>query len=343
MKKLGNVLYVTTPQTYLALDGETVVIRKEEEELRRIPLHNLEGIVAFGYTGASPKLMGACAQRNIALSFLTPNGKFLARIVGPEYGNVILRKTQYRLSDDEKASTEIAKRFIIGKIYNCRWVLERAIRDHAMRLDLDKLKTASQFMAESIRQAEKADGLAQLRGFEGEAATRYFYVFDDLILQQKDSFQFTGRNRRPPLDRVNALLSFFYTLLAHDTASALSAVGLDPYVGFLHRDRPGRQSLALDLMEELRPVMADRFVISLINKREIKPDDFIQKENGAVFMKEEARKSILTKWQTRKQEMITHPYLNEKIPWGLAPHAQALLLTRFLRGDLDDYPPFLWK
>lgn len=343
MKKLGNTLFVTTPETYLALDGENIVIRKDSVELKRVPLHNLEGIVAFGYTGASPALMGACAKRNIALSFLTPHGRFLARITGEEYGNVLLRKTQYRLSDSIVASTEIGSHFIIGKLYNARWVLERAMRDHALRLDIEKMKRVVQFLKTSIEQIQQAGNLDELRGYEGDAATRYFSVFDDLILQQKESFYFHGRNRRPPLDNVNALLSFVYTLLTHDTAAALQAVGLDPYVGFVHRDHPGRVSLALDLMEELRPVMADRFVLSLINKKEVKPSDFVQKENGAVLMEDDVRRTILTKWQSRKQETISHPYLNEKIQWGLVPYVQAMLLARYLRGDLDAYPPFLWK
>ncbi|KUO72933.1 MAG: type I-C CRISPR-associated endonuclease Cas1 [Desulfosporosinus sp. BRH_c37] len=343
MRKLLNTLYVTSPNTYLSLDGENIVILKDEAEILRIPLHNLEGIVAFGYTGASPALMGACAKRNIALSFMKQSGKFLGRVVGEVKGNVTLRKTQYRLSDDVVESNKIAKSFITGKIYNARWVVERATRDYAARLDVDKLKGVCKTLVNSLKLVESSQDLEQLRGFEGEAAAQYFRVFDDLILQQKEHFYFRSRNKRPPLDNVNAMLSFVYTLLAHDVAAALETVGLDPYVGFLHRDRPGRVSLALDMMEELRAVYADRFVISLINKREINADGFTQKENGAVNMDDETRKDILKAWQSKKQEIITHPFLQEKLEWGLVPYAQAMLLARFIRGDLDGYPTFMWK
>lgn len=343
MRKLLNTLYVTSPDTYLSLDGENIVIIKENIEATRIPLHNLESIVTFGYTGASPALMGACARRNIALSFMKPNGRFLARVVGEIRGNVTLRKSQYRISDNVNESTKIAKNFIIGKIYNTRWVVERAIRDYAIRLDAEKLKRVSNFLVNSLKLVEQSEDLEQLRGFEGEAASQYFSIFDDLILQQKEFFKFSSRNKRPPLDNVNAMLSFVYTLLAHDAASALETVGLDPYVGFLHRDRPGRISLALDIMEELRAVYADRFVISLINKREVNEKGFTQKENGAVVMDDDTRKILLKAWQSRKQEVITHPFLQEKLEWGLVPYAQAMLLARFIRGDLDGYPPFMWK
>lgn len=343
MRKLLNTLYVTSPNTYLSLDGENIVILKDETEVSRIPLHNLEGIIAFGYTGASPALMGACAERNIALSFMKQSGKFLARVVGEIKGNVTLRKAQYRLSDNEEESNKIAKNFILGKIYNARWVIERATRDYSLRLDVDKLKVVSKSLANSLRTVERCENLEQLRGIEGEAASQYFSIFDDLILQQKESFYFNCRNKRPPLDNVNAMLSFVYTLLAHDIAAALETVGLDPYVGFLHRDRPGRVSLALDMMEELRSVYADRFVISLINKREVSASGFAKKENGAVVMDDETRKIILKSWQSKKQEPITHPFLGEKIEWGLVPYAQAMLLARFIRGDLDGYPTFMWK
>ena len=343
MRILRNILYVLTPGAYLALDGENVVLLKEGEELRRVPLHNLEGIVAFGYTGASPALMGACASRGVALSFLTMHGRFLARVVGEEQGNVVLRKTQYRVSDDPAASLAYARNMLIGKVYNSRQVVERALRDYALRLDREKLRRISGFLAESLKRLKDAAGLDELQGMEGEAAARYFAAADDLILQQKEAFTFQGRSRRPPLDNCNALLSFVYTLLAHDTAAALSSVGLDPYVGFLHRDRPGRRSLALDLMEEMRPVLADRFVLTMINNRQIGPEGFTKRENGAVMMDEDTRRTILTAWQKRKQDIITHPFLKEKMEWGLIPYAQALLLARTLRGDLDAYPPFLWK
>jgi CRISPR-associated protein Cas1 len=343
MRKLLNTLYVTSPNTYLSLDGENIVILKEQIEISRFPLHNLEGIIAFGYTGASPALMGACAKHNIALTFMKQSGRFLARVVGEVRGNVTLRKTQYRISDSQEESNKIARNFIMGKIYNARWVIERATRDYAARLDVDKLKGVSKSLANSLKLIEESYDLEQLRGYEGEAASQYFSVFDDLILQQKESFYFHCRNKRPPLDNVNAMLSFVYTLLAHDVAAALETVGLDPYVGFLHRDRPGRVSLALDMMEELRSVYADRFVISLINKREVNSTGFTQKENGAVIMDDDTRKTILSTWQSKKQEIITHPFLQEKLQWGLVPYVQAMLLARYIRGDLDGYPTFMWK
>lgn len=343
MRRLLNTLFVTSPDTYLSLDGENIVVLKDQIEMLRVPLHNLEGIVAFGYTGASPALMGACAKRNIALSFMKQSGKFLARVVGEVRGNVTLRKTQYKLSDSIEESNKIARNFILGKIYNARWVIERATRDHTLRLDVDRFKGVSKTLINSMELIEQSEDLEQLRGYEGEAASQYFSVFDDLILQQKDSFYFNCRNKRPPLDNVNAMLSFVYTLLAHDVAAALETVGLDPYVGFLHRDRPGRISLALDMMEELRPVYADRFVISLINKRIVNKGGFTKKENGAVIMDDEMRITVLKAWQSKKQEKITHPFLKEKLAWGLVPYSQAMLLARFIRGDLDGYPPFMWK
>jgi len=343
MKQLLNTLYVTSPNKYLSLDGENVVVLEGDTEIGRIPLHNIQGIVTFGFMGTSPALMGACAKRDISLCFLSSNGRFLARVVGPEIGNVVLRRTQYRIADDESMCTDIAKNIIIGKIYNSRWVIERAIRDHSLRLDVDKLKRKSAFLHNALSRAKQCTDTQQLRGVEGEASSVYFSVFDDLILQQKEDFYFRNRNKRPPLDNLNALLSFAYTLLANECASALQAVGLDPYVGFLHKDRPGRVSLALDLMEELRSVFADRFVISLVNKNIVSSKGFTVKENGAVIMDDETRKTVLSSWQSKKKEIITHPFLQEKIEWGIVPHVQALLLARFVRGDIDQYPPFLWK
>ena len=343
MKKLLNTLYITSPDKYLALDGENVVVLYENKEAVRFPLHGLEAIVTSGYTGASPALMGACAKRDISLCFMTQNGKFLARVTGKVKGNVILRKMQYRYSDDEIQSSCIAKNFLIGKIYNSKWIVERAKRDYAIRLDTQKLKLKSQQLSACLKQVMQAGNLEQLRGIEGEAAKVYFSVFDDLILQQKEDFYFHERNRRPPLDNVNALLSFIYSLTANCCTSALEAVGLDPYVGFMHRDRPGRASLALDLMEELRPSLADKFVLTLINKRIIGKEGFFTKENGTVEMKDEVRKQVLKSWQTKKTEVITHPFLEEKVEWGIVPYVQALLLARFIRGDIEEYPPFLWK
>lgn len=343
MRVLLNTLYVTTPEAYLSLDGENIVVLKENTSLGRVPLHNLQGIVAFGYTGASPALMAKCAKYGIELSFLSMHGRFLARVTGECNGNVLLRKAQYRISDDEMQSLEYARSFIIGKIYNAKWVIERAARDYAMRLDVDKLKNTSRILSEALNRANSCQGLEQLRGVEGEAASVYFGSLDDMILQQKQDFSFNGRNKRPPLDNVNALLSFLYTLLAHDCAWALSSVGLDPYVGFLHRDRPGRLSLGLDLMEEFRSVLADRFVLTVINKKQVCGEGFLKRENGTVIMDDATRRKVLSLWQERKQEKITHPFLEEKIPWGLAVHVQAQLLAKAIRGDLDCYPPFLWK
>ena len=343
MKRLLNTLYITSPDRYLSLNGENVVVLERETEIGRIPLHNLEAIVTFGRTGASPALMGACAARNIGLTFLTGSGRFLARVTGEVYGNVILRKEQFRISEDSKTSLEIAKNCIAGKVYNSRWILERAIRDYPLRLDIEKLRNKSQFLQETLEKLQDCRSASSLLGLEGEAASVYFSVFDDLILQQKDIFQFHGRNRRPPTDKVNAMLSFAYTLLTSMCASALETVGLDPYVGFYHTDRAGRKSLALDLMEELRSVLADRFVLTLINKRVIDQSGFIQKETGAVIMNEDLRKIFLSAWQKKKQEIITHPFLGEKVEWGMVPHVQAMLLARYLRGDIDAYPPFFWK
>lgn len=343
MKKLLNTLYITTADSYLSLDGEIVVVLNKETVLGRIPLHNLEGIVAFGYKGASPALMGECAKRNISLNFLKPNGTFLARVTGRVYGNVTLRKEQYRISDNPDLACKIAKNFIIGKVFNARWVIERVIREHPLIVDCAKLKKVSLQLKNFIGYIKDCTSNEQLRGYEGEAVSLYFSVFDDMILQQKDYFYFNGRNRRPPMDRVNEILSFVYTLLVNYTASALESVGLDPYVGFLHTDRPGRMSLALDLMEELRPVMADRFVLSLINKRIVNGDGFTVRENGSVEMTDETKKIILTQWQNKRKEKINHPFLEKKMEWGLAPYAQALILARTIRNDLDAYPPFMWK
>lgn len=343
MKKLLNTLFVTSPDVYLALDGENIVVRKENEDIGRYPFHNLEAICTFGYAGASPALMGACAKRDIAISFMTRNGNFLARVIGESRGNVVLRKEQYRISDDEKRSALVSRNFILGKIYNGKWILERATRDYPMRVDVPKIKSITATLTETMKAIRVVEDLEVLRGLEGNAAVQYNSVFDDLILQQKEHFYFKGRSRRPPLDNVNALLSFSYTLLSNDMKSALESVGLDAYVGFLHRDRPGRASLALDVMEELRGVYADRFVLSLINKKVVNHKGFTRKENGAVIMDDETRKKVLGAWQEKKQEKIQHPYLNEKISWGLVPHVQALLLARYIRGDLDEYPPFFWK
>lgn len=343
MRKLLNTLFVLTPDTWLSLDGENVVVNLDNSVIRRVPLHTLECILYFGYKGASPRLMGKCAKAGITMSFLTPNGRYLASVSGDNRGNVLLRKTQYRISDDESKSVKIARSMILGKIYNSRWVLERAIRDHGMRLDTEKLKAVSAALRDELKNIESCGDLETLRGHEGDGAKMYFGQLDQLILSQKKDFFFKSRTKRPPLDRFNALLSFAYSLLCNDCASALESVGLDSYVGFLHRDRPGRRSLALDLMEEFRAVWADRFVLSLVNNRTVKSGSFVSKESGAVLLTDEGRKAFLSSWQERKQDELTHPFLGEKIKWGLVPYVQALLLSRHLRGDLEAYPPFFWK
>ena len=343
MKQLLNTLFVTSEDVYLTLDGENVVANREKTVVSRFPLHNLSGIVSFSYAGASPALMGACAQRDVSIAFCTPQGRFLARSTGRSNGNVLLRRTQYRVADDVEKSCEIARTMICGKLFNSRWSIERTCRDHALRVDTTRLKEASGQIKGLLVPASEERSLETLRGLEGVGASAYFGVLDDMILNEKDTFFFHGRNRRPPLDAVNALLSFAYSLLAQDCASALESVGLDSYVGFLHRDRPGRTSLALDLMEELRPVMADRFVLTLINNRMLSAGDFEFRESGAVLLSKDARQVFLKAWRERKKESITHPFLKEKMQWGMASYVQALLLARYLRGDLDAYPPFLWK
>ena len=343
MKKLLNTLYITSENSYLRLEGETVVICDGEQKVGQLPLHNLDGIVSFGYKGISPALMGACMERKVSVCFLSPQGKFLARVTGKEFGNILLREQQFASMKNEKTSLEIAKNCILGKVFNSRWILERAIRDHSMQIDVEKVKRASQKLKHSLTIIQSAESLDQLRGYEGAAANVYFSVFDELILQQKKYFSFQGRNRRPPLDNVNAMLSFVYTLLTTQITAALEVVGLDPYAGYLHTVRPGRASLALDLIEELRAPLADRFVLSLINKKIVNNNDFTKKENRAVLMDADSRKKLLTEWQRKKAETITHPYLKEKIQWGMVPYVQAMLLARYLRGDIDGYPVFLWK
>lgn len=343
MKHLLNTLYVTSEDAYLSLEGENVLVNRNKTVAGRFPLHNLEQIVCFSYPGASPALMGACAERDIGLCFCTPRGKFLARSGGITRGNVLLRRTQYRYADDPTESVRIAKMMIFGKVHNARWSMERTRRDHKLRIDDAVFGHVCTIHKELLPKILEVTDAESLRGLEGAAANMYFSVLDQMILRQKEDFFFRERSRRPPLDNVNAMMSFAYSLLANDCASALESVGLDAYVGFLHRDRPGRTSLALDLMEELRPCMADRFVLTVINNRLLSASDFEKSESGAVHMTDAGRRKFLKHWQERKQETITHPFLEEKMPWGLVPHIQSLLLARYLRGDLDAYPPFLWK
>ncbi|VGO22955.1 type I-C CRISPR-associated endonuclease Cas1c [Pontiella sulfatireligans] len=340
MKKHLNTLYVTTQNAYLHKEGQSVVVNVEKETRLRIPVHTLDGIVCFGAVSMSPFLMHHCAESNVAVSFLSQYGKFLARIQGPVSGNVLLRREQYRVADQPESASKIASNMLVGKLANARAVLRRAQRDHG---ENHELATAESRLTQYLRRLENSMPMDELRGNEGEAAASYFAAFPQLVTAKEEAFAFTGRNRRPPTDPVNALLSFTYTLLVHDCRSALEGVGLDPCVGFLHADRPGRPSLALDLMEEFRAVMADRLVLSLINRRQIQPKDFNDSAGGAVSMTDAARKELLNAWQKRKQEEITHPYLGEKCKVGLLPHLQAQLLARHLRGDLEAYPPFIWR
>lgn len=339
MRKLLNTLYVTIPQAYLSKEGETVHVSVEHETRMRLPILALEGIVCVGQVSMSPALMGFCAERNVGVSFLTEHGRFLARVQGPVHGNVLLRRAQYRRADREPDSAAIARAVLMAKVANGRTCLLRAARENPS----NELTGAARQMGDTLRALESATTLDSLRGLEGDAAKTYFGVFDNLILQQKEHFFFRTRSRRPPMDNTNALLSFLYVLLAHDVASALETCGLDPAVGFLHRDRPGRAGLALDLMEELRPVLADRLALTLINRRQVNGAGFSSSESGGVIMDDKTRKEVLVAWQTRKQEEVVHPFLNEVIPIGLIPYVQALLLARHLRGDLDAYPSFFWK
>lgn len=343
MRHLLNTLYVLTPENRLELDNENVVVKRGNDTVARIPLHTLESIYSFTYAGATPALMGACVEKGINLVLFSPFGKFLARATGKERGNVLLRMTQFRIVDDKTLSCKQGRNFIVGKIYNQKWVLERATRDHPDRVHVEALKEASAFLSESMKEARNCEDLECLQGIEGKAAQVYFQNFGDLILQQKGDFSFDTRNRRPPLDRVNAMLSFVYSILTHDCEAALEAVGLDPYIGFIHRPRPGRSSLALDLVEEFRASLADRFVLYCINQKVIHADDFDIQESGAVTLNDKGRKAFLAEWQSRKKESLTHPFLKEKINWGLVPYVQALLLARNLRGDIEEYPPFFWK
>ena len=343
MKKHLNTLYVTTQGAYLSKEGETVVVKIDGEVRLRIPIHTIGGIVCFGNVGCSPFLMGFCAENQVALSFLTEYGRFLAKVQGPVSGNVLLRREQYRKADDLAFSAGVAKFILTGKITNCRTVLQRALRDHGGKINEQELRNAVMRLSRQLEFFDQEYPLDVLRGLEGDSAHIYFNVFDHLIVAQKETFRFDERNRRPPLDNVNCLLSFIYTLVMHDVRSALETVGLDPAVGFLHRDRPGRPGLALDLMEEFRPFIADRLVLSLINLQQVQDKGFKKMDSGAVIMNDDTRKIVLVAYQERKHEEITHPFLGEKVMIGIIFHIQALLMARYLRGDLDGYPPFIWK
>ena len=340
MKKLLNILYIQTQGMYLRQEGETVVAEKERQVVARIPIHTLSGIVCFGNVLCSPFLLGLCGEHGVHVSFLSEHGRFLGRVEGPVSGNVLLRTAQMKAAFDSSMPQALAKSFVIGKILNSRTILQRRVRDHGEDAGCTQ---AIHYMESLVRDIRKVESLDQIRGIEGEAAACYFGVFNSLVLAQKDAFSIQNRNRRPPLDPMNALLSFLYTLLAHDCTGALESVGLDPQIGFLHALRPGRPSLALDLMEEFRAPLADRMALSLVNLQQMSSKTFKYTESGAVEMTEDAIKTLLQAWQKKKQESILHPFLNEKVEIGLLPYVQALLLARHLRGDLDAYPPFILK
>ena len=343
MRKLLNTLYITKPDVYLATQGANIVVREQQKTLARYPLHNLQDIVLFTYLGISPQLMERCMEYGIGIAYVSPRGRLIARLQGKSRGNILLRRTQYRIADNPAQSLGIVRNMIAAKVYNEKWVIERYIRQYEHRIDSKRLQECSVQLTDLLEKVRGAATVDALRGFEGNAQAVYFSCFDDMILNQKGDFIFGIRSRRPPLNRVNALLSFLYAVLSNDAASALETVGLDAYAGFMHVDRPGRVSLALDMVEELRAPVVDRFVLSLINKRIIHTEDFDEESNGAVMLNESGRKKVIAKWQERKKEELTHPYLKEKISWGLVPFIQASLLSRFLRNDLDAYPPFLWK
>jgi len=343
MRKLLNTLYVTSQGSYLQKEGETVLVERDKQKIMQIPIHTIGGIVCFGNVLCSPFLLGFCAERDVSVSFLTSHGRFLASVRGPISGNVLLRRQQYRMADDEKITHGIAANLISGKLANCRIVINRTIRDHGTKINAEELKKASENINKIIERIPRTIETDEVRGLEGQAASEYFKVFNHLIVDQKEDFIFTDRNRRPPLDEVNALLSFIYTLLANDVRSALETVGLDTAVGFLHRDRPGRHGLALDLMEEFRPVIADRLVLSLINRKQLGKKGFKKAANGAVIMDDDTRKTVLTEYQNRKQDEIYHPYIEETVPIGLLFFIQANLMARYIRSDIDGYPPFFWR
>lgn len=340
MKKLLNTLYVLTQGTYLHQDSNNIVLEKERKILARLPVHALESIVCFGNVLCSPFLFDLCAKNNIYISFFTENGRFIARVHREVHGNVLLRFNQTKIKLSDESSLEIAKCFIIGKLYNSRTVIQRRLRDHGYN---EKCHDVISELVKMIHKIDTISSVNELRGIEGISAALYFSALNQCILAPESDFHFETRSKRPPLDRMNALLSFLYTLLAHDCASAIECIGLDTQIGFLHELRPGRDSLALDLMEELRAPFADRMALSLVNLKQLSSNDFDISESGAVEMREDARKLVLTSWQKRKKEIITHPFLNEKIEIGLLPFVQAQLLARHIRGDIDAYPPYLSK
>lgn len=343
MKQHLNTLFVTTQDAYLAREGEAVVVKVEHDTELRVPIHHLGGIACFGRVGMSPWLMALCAEAGVAVSFLTEHGRYLASVRGFTQGNVLLRREQYRRADDRMASLDIARNMVAAKLANARAVLLRGARDYPEAEGHDALDMGARRLARQVEKARTTDDLDSLRGIEGEGANCYFAVFTHLLTSESTGFTMNGRSRRPPRDPINALLSFLYAMLAHDARAACEAAGLDSAVGFLHRDRPGRPGLALDLMEEFRPVLADRLALSLVNRGQVRQGGFEKAEAGGVLMDEKTRKTVIAAYQRRKQTIITHPFLRDKTTVGLLVHLQARLLARFLRGDLDAYPPYLWR
>ncbi|AGQ37964.1 TPA: type I-C CRISPR-associated endonuclease Cas1 [Mannheimia haemolytica] len=337
MRKLQNTLYITSQGSYLHKERETLVVEQDRKKVAQLPIHSIGHIFCFGNVLVSPFLMGFCGENNVNLAFFTENGRYLGRLQGRQSGNVLLRRAQYKKS--ETNPVPVARNIIAAKIQASKRVLQRQIRNHGENADIQLAITALNY---SLQQLKIADNLNLIRGIEGDAAARYFGMFSHLI-KENSGFHFDGRNRRPPRDGVNALLSFLYSILGKDISGALQGVGLDPQIGFLHADRPGRDSLAQDILEEFRAWWVDRMVLSLINRGQVKPDDFVTEASGAVTLKPEARKLLFQTLQAKKQEKIIHPFLEEEVEIGLLPYIQAMLLARHLRGDLAEYPPFLMR
>ena len=343
MRKLLNTLHVMTQGAYLHRDGETVAVKVGSELKVRIPVHTLEGLVCWGQVSCSPPVLGLCCEHGVGVSFVSEQGRFIARAQGPVNGNVLLRRQQYRIADSEALSLPIVRSIVTAKVANSRTVLLRAARECSEPAREEHLREIANRLSRTGMDAARSGSIEEARGHEGMAGQAYFSVFGTMIVGHREAFHFGGRSRRPALDRVNAVLSFVYALLRHDIESALESTGLDPAVGFLHTDRPGRPSLALDMMEELRSALADRLVLTLINRRQLHADGFTQQDGGGVLLEEATRKAVVAAWQTRKQEEMEHPFLKEKIPLGLVPYTQALLLARHIRGGLDGYPAYLWR
>lgn len=343
MRKLRNTLYITQEDTFVHREGETIVISREHDKILQMPVHNLEGIVFFTHTAVTPQVLELCSSSNVYITYISHNSRFLVKIQNPIAGNIALRRSQFRISESEIQSLLMAKNFCIGKVFNSRIVLQRLLRDHREVVNQDIVQKAVIQLSQSMKNIARSSSRQELLGIEGDSAKIYYSVFNELILNRDDNFVFKGRSRRPPLDEVNALLSFFYVLLAHEVEAALESVGLDPQMGFYHQIRSGRSSLALDMMEELRAYIVDRFVVSLINNGAVNKEDFFVKESGAVLLKDTSRSKLLIMWQNRKKDTVIHPFMKEKIEIGLIPYSQSLLLARSIRGDLDEYPPFLMR